>query len=435
MRTLSILVFASVSASPAIGQAVEGDLLVAGTGASMEAVRHLNSGGATQVSIPLRIGDTCIGTALHPSGGWVTVSTNPAHPNTSRVDVFDPSGGPSVASFQTLVSVPTDVAVFSNGHIVVADYSGRVVVHDAAGLQLSSISHFYQINAGGICIDSHDYLWVADPGSGFVFKFDESHSFEHFISGAVDPRDVSSIGDDTVWVIDRASDKVVHLSHSSVPLDSFDTGAAELNGIASSRDGTLWYSQAGVATLSNVDTSGSLIASVPIAAGFEPGLLEVVEGAPLDLEHVFCSADTGAVACPCGNTGASGTGCANSTSSGGVLSLSGTTSVSYADMILQAKQLPANVSALLFTGTTRIGAGAGLPFGDGLRCIGGGLRRVSLQTTSFTGHAFWELADYANQGWNAGDQVLMQVWYRDPQGGPCGSNSNSTNAMALNMIP
>ena len=73
--------------------------------------------------------------------------------------------------------------------------------------------------------------------------------------------------------------------------------------------------------------------------------------------------------------GVAGTGCANSTGGGGRLLPSGTGSVLIDDLRFAAVGLPAGTSAILFAGSGTLS----LPFGDGLRCAGGQLRRLAGQ--------------------------------------------------------
>src|SRR5207249_3432924 len=83
--------------------------------------------------------------------------------------------------------------------------------------------------------------------------------------------------------------------------------------------------------------------------------------------QVFCSGDGTSTACPCGNNGASGHGCANSlNANGAALGSSGTASVSADTLVLTGTGMP-DSSALYFQGTTQIS----VVFGDGLRCAGG----------------------------------------------------------------
>jgi hypothetical protein len=91
----------------------------------------------------------------------------------------------------------------------------------------------------------------------------------------------------------------------------------------------------------------------------------------------FCSGDGAGTPCPCGNAGASGHGCANSSdASGALLSAQGQASVSNDTFVLVGSHMPLTTSALYYQGTTQINGGNGVVFGDGLRCIGGAQIRL-----------------------------------------------------------
>ena len=49
------------------------------------------------------------------------------------------------------------------------------------------------------------------------------------------------------------------------------------------------------------------------------------------------------------------------------------------DLAFHCRNLPDNQAALLFSGTTAINGGNGVPFGRGLRCVGGAIKRLELQ--------------------------------------------------------
>src|SRR5690606_13009520 len=94
----------------------------------------------------------------------------------------------------------------------------------------------------------------------------------------------------------------------------------------------------------------------------------------------FCAGDgTGTTPCPCGNTGGPGRGCANSTASGGaLLSAAGSASVSAGDLVLVGSGAQPGQPGLYFQGNNAINGGNGIVNGDGLRCAGGGLRRIQI---------------------------------------------------------
>lgn len=143
----------------------------------------------------------------------------------------------------------------------------------------------------------------------------------------------------------------------------------------------------------------------------------------------FCAGDGNPAACPCGNNGGPGEGCANSTNQGGLLSSSGSTRVALDDLVLTASQLPANRFGLIFSGTDSVA----LNFGDGIRCVGGAIQRYGIQNSGAAGViAQSNVASLG--GLNAGDTRDFQCWYRDT-GGPCSSGFNVSNAQTVSFRP
>ena len=142
------------------------------------------------------------------------------------------------------------------------------------------------------------------------------------------------------------------------------------------------------------------------------------------------------VACPCGNDDPSA-GCENTTGRGGLLSVSGTTSVAADDLTFTGQYLPPNsVSLLVFSTHQRA-----ILFRDGLLCVGPGMQRYwkhlnsGQQGTSVFQHV---LAGYALNGLyiQPGETWNSQIWFRDSaHGGTCGESVNTTNAYTLTFTP
>jgi hypothetical protein len=99
-----------------------------------------------------------------------------------------------------------------------------------------------------------------------------------------------------------------------------------------------------------------------------------VESAPTLVGQPYCSGDGSLpTPCPCGNFGNPGAGCNNSAGTGGaVLSASGST-VPDTVVLTSSGELPTSTSIFL-QGTNLIPNG--VTFGDGVRCMGGPLRRL-----------------------------------------------------------
>ena len=158
--------------------------------------------------------------------------------------------------------------------------------------------------------------------------------------------------------------------------------------------------------------------------------VERLQGPAVTILGVCDGAGTSA---PCGNTGSAGRGCENSTGSGAVLSAQGSASLLADDLTFVAEGLPGGQAALLFTGTTVLQGGDGLPLGAGLRVVGGATVRLGVQTSSMEGRASWGPGLATSAGWTAGRSGHLQVWYRDPVAGPCESLFNLTNGLSLSF--
>jgi len=119
-----------------------------------------------------------------------------------------------------------------------------------------------------------------------------------------------------------------------------------------------------------------------------------------------------------------GTPTPNTTGLPALIDFSGTTSFTHNDWVLKATQCPHNKTCLFIYGTTQVGA---VPFGDGVREIGGTIKRMGTTTTDANGNLSYP-ADFTTSPLNAlvpGDTRYFMLWYRDPTGGPNGYNGSS----------
>ncbi len=151
---------------------------------------------------------------------------------------------------------------------------------------------------------------------------------------------------------------------------------------------------------------------------------------------------TGALAtdCPCQATGFPGRGCPNSSDAYGAgLVAEGT--VALDDVAFHASGEPASAMTLLLQGTGNVAGGA--LFGDGVRCITGGLKRLYLRN-ALNGIVEAPLASepsIRDRSAQLGDTIApgstryYQAAYRDPAPGFCpppeGAGFNVTNAVAI----
>jgi hypothetical protein len=164
------------------------------------------------------------------------------------------------------------------------------------------------------------------------------------------------------------------------------------------------------------------------------GSAYLFELAPTAIQYGHCASGA-----PCGNIDTHG-GCANSSGQGAVLAACGSGSMVNDDTMLEVTHLPGTVNGLFFRG----GGHANTPYGDGIVCIssgGMGVSRFGVQhaaaggiltlgpgIVSMTYMPPALLPITVGQTWN------FQCWYRNP-GGPCGSNFNFSNAVAVTFGP
>lgn len=148
----------------------------------------------------------------------------------------------------------------------------------------------------------------------------------------------------------------------------------------------------------------------------------------------FCAGDGSGSRCPCGNVSDTwlGLGCKNQVELGGGLSGRGSASVAADDLVLTVQYTKSQAPVALFSGPAQLGGGLGTPFGNGLLCIGGGLKRLG---TGVAGPAaIFGPGLQAQGGWSAGETRYFQAWYRDPFGA-CGGEFNTTQALAVTFTP
>jgi len=170
------------------------------------------------------------------------------------------------------------------------------------------------------------------------------------------------------------------------------------------------------------------------------GAFNIVEsGTPCAAPGIpYCFGDGSGTACPCGNNGAPGNGCASSVNpAGGNLATSGSPSVSSDTLVLTATGLPTG-ACLYFQGTTQLGGGAGVAFGDGLRCTGGTVVRLGTKQNPGGTSSYPVAGDppiHIKGNDVAGDVRDYQCWYRNAAVFCTPSTFNLTNGVQVTWAP
>lgn len=172
-----------------------------------------------------------------------------------------------------------------------------------------------------------------------------------------------------------------------------------------------------------------------------PDDLDLADGTSMDSDQDGipdeCGAGTpycfgGFGTCPCGNGAGATEGCQNSSGVGGVVFTNGSASILADDLGFDAQQVPAAKPCLLFSGDLSVN----LLFGDGIRCVGGAIKRHGVKISNGAGEVSWAPPGLqAVGGWASGNTHYMQVWFRDPTGAPCGTGFNVTSAVQVDFIP
>ncbi len=218
-----------------------------------------------------------------------------------------------------------------------------IFLHDTQSAQTFRIS----LNSAGASADQNSYEPAVSDDGRFV-------AFQSF-STNLDPLDTDLQSD--VFLRDRALGTTKLVSRSASAGTDNDSYAASI-----SADG---------------DVVGFFSASTDLVLGDTNQRLDAfVRDLGRDYHPIFCAGQSSN--CPCNNAGEAGAGCENSTHSGGALLRAfGRASISADQVTLLATGLPPGSSALFFQGTLRENNGAGNIFGDGLRCAGGTIVRLS----------------------------------------------------------
>ncbi|MFO1010242.1 MAG: hypothetical protein U1F29_09305 [Planctomycetota bacterium] len=139
------------------------------------------------------------------------------------------------------------------------------------------------------------------------------------------------------------------------------------------------------------------------------------------------------VACPCGNFGAAGNGCANSVNANGaLLAVSGQADTD--DVVLHASGMPATVSCIYLQGTQVELA----VFGDGVRCVGGTLLRLRTKNNVGGASQFPDTTDSVTLSQRGGVAIgsgvvrFYQTYYRNSAPLHCPPDTfNVTNGEAV----
>jgi hypothetical protein len=193
----------------------------------------------------------------------------------------------------------------------------------------------------------------------------------------------------------------------------FDADVGPANGLATIG---LWKTGSPAMVTASVDVPGSGAAS-----------------------YAYCFGDGSGTSCPCGNNSSpfQNAGCLSSLGSPGQLVATGVSSVSADTLSLSGSGMP-DSSALYFQGTAKVAAGVGAVFGDGLRCAGGTVIRLGIETNAGGASHYPGAGDalVSVRGGNAAGNVrTYQAWYRNAAAFCSAETFNLTNGWRLAWSP
>jgi hypothetical protein len=155
-----------------------------------------------------------------------------------------------------------------------------------------------------------------------------------------------------------------------------------------------------------------------------------------------CFGDGSGGACPCGNNGSPGHGCNNSSATGGaLLDAGGTPSLSADTLWFTSSDERGTALSIFLQGDAQISP---VPFGDGLRCAGGSLRRLYAKNAvagitsapQFSDPAVSTRSATLGDVLTPGAMRMYQTYYRDPDPVFCPPNTfNASNAVKIQWAP
>jgi plastocyanin len=150
---------------------------------------------------------------------------------------------------------------------------------------------------------------------------------------------------------------------------------------------------------------------------------------------VICAGDGSGTACPCGNAASAPVGCLNSTGQGSRLRATGSADVTADTLELRVTGASEGSSVLFFQGSSAVNGGAGVVFGDGLRCAGGAVVRLGQTSVSFGWARYPAPGDVpisVRGQVPPGATRHYQVWHRDaPSVCTGGVSTNFSNAYSV----
>ncbi len=334
----------------------------------------------------------------------------------------------------------------------------RVSVEPVTGVEADNVSRFPSLTGDGRFVSFHSSATnlVAGDTNGFydAFLLDRQAALLTRIS--VDALGVQGNGDSDFVQLSLDGRYATYQSAASnlVPNDTnfardiflYDLARAQTSRVS------VGYAVANASGASNYPTlsaDGQRVAFASTATNLvtnDTNLMLDVFVRDLGQPGVaFCFGDGSSVACPCANSGLAGRGCDNSEATGGArLESSGAPMLGWDTLVFSCSGERSAAPTIVFQGDA---ASAALPFGDGLRCAGGSLKRLYVKIASGGTITAPEAGDASISARSAaqGDTLAegmtryYQTYYRDPLAtfcpAPAGDLWNASSALSVTWLP
>jgi hypothetical protein len=264
----------------------------------------------------------------------------------------------------------------------------------------------------------------------------------------------------------------MHMSPSSSSFTVDGAGAFSGTGTLTALAGTLIVTPLGQSPMSTplagntsdpgpiggtfTTTAANIHLSVPVNASFSfsdptsgaSGTITIVGTIESDhaLYQSFCSGDGSTTACPCGNASVGvGRGCNNSSATGGAqLAANGLAALAADSLHFTSSFEKPTATSIFLQGKTQVSPG--VAFGQGLRCIGGTLKRLFVHNAVLgivsapigADAAVSSQSSALGDPISAGEMRFYQVYYRDPNVlGACAPDAtfNASQALSIAWYP
>ena len=355
---------------------------------------------------------TTVGNKVMFAGG-VTGGLGSSSAPSAVVDVYDAAVGPPsspLAWSTTTLSVPRgDVAAVTVGDLALFAGGGD----SAGGLATVDV---YDDSTGSWSVTSLSQARIvgqmATAAVGTRAYFCGGRIAGSTMSAVVDVYDASS----GLWSVESLSVARGHLAAAAVGNSLLCAGGLESGFVPSAvvdvlNAGTGGWSSSPALSQARADLASAVVGGKALFAGGSSGfgmphaVVDVYE--PVGLNYCLASP--------------SSTGCAAS------IAATGSAGLAANDLVLSATCVPDQVFLFLH-GATQLQ----LPFGDGFRCVGGGVLRISPAGLASGGLAL-RAVDLPAAGITSPGVRHFQCWFRDPAAG--GAGFNTSDALTVELVP